>query len=517
MDIEAGRAATAPAAAFRLPGCIPMLVIVILAAFTPFAVTAQNVQESGASSVDRLLRQLEESQLIRSQSNQFTVIVPPIRADLIRDPQKAVERNLLRLDGDLLVVVADRMSSSFYLFLGIPRQWAVPVFLKIDPTLEPDSDITALVRHSLDQTRIEAVLPYFISRERLARFLVNLVFREFLLQHPGRYDEDPPLWISRALERELLTGTLWRPMLEPGQRIHLNQQFVDSLVVSRKALDDQAPMSFEELSFPPPEAMAEELREYYDISAHIFLRMLAELPRGKSKLVSWLMDIKNHLNWQVGFMNAFADDFPTFLDLEKWWAIQSVKVFQRNELQMLQPSESLARLEQILIRYSGNEESGEGESGGGEKESSKDEVPMAQSLRSWLESTSFLEHQVSLRQALKQLIFLHGQSHPVVRDTIAGYANAVDAYLRHKSEAVAPGRLRNSQHQSTIAINRVINELEEADRLRLQTAARVGELEFGLVKEEPLIPNYGSRGLTPSSSADATPVLQKSPAPPGVR
>ena len=466
---------------------ISLSFLIILSWGFKFSLAAQETSGGGASFLERL----NQNQVIHSQSQQFQVIEPPITAKNIKDPEKAIEMDLMRLDGDLLVVMADRFAASFYFFLGQPRTWKCPVILRINPQADPDMDVVIQIRAYADRTWIIADLPYFISKKKLGRAMVNIVLREYIRQFPGRYDEPPPLWISRALEREFLTGTVWRPMLERNQRVHLNQQFVDAVTVSQTALHDQIPMSFEELSFPPPEAMAEELREYFDVSSHVFLRKICDLPEGRARLAKWLQSLKNHLNWQVPFMKAYEGEFDTFLELEKWWAIQGVKVYQRNELQLLEPAESLARLDQILTQYLPVEFP--------DSESSKPNdtspraVPIAQSLRSYLENTTIQDHQAALHLAYKSLVFLHAQSHPMVQDTLAIYANSIDAYLTSLVSRPSQSRIRNNQASNASALNRIIRDIQLADQSRLQLAARVAQLKYGLRDIDPLIPNAGSR------------------------
>lgn len=459
-------------------------VIGIPAQLNTFPSPAQS-QPSG----NPLMELINRNDVVRSQSRQFEVIVPPITADSIKDPVKGIEEDLLRLNADLLVVMAEKVASSFYLFLGLPRKWESSVFFKINPELEPDNDVLVHIRRFKDKSQFVTELPYFISRKKLGRLLVRIVLHEFLLQHPGRYQEPPPLWLVRAMEREFLDGSLWRPLLEPNQEININQQFVDSLVVSHKALEGQIPLSFEELSFPPPEAMMDELRLYFDASAHIFMRNICELPGGKSNLVQWLRSYNNNLNWQIGFLQNFQSHFPTFLEIEKWWSIQGIKALRRNELLLLQPYESMTRLEQILLKVQPATISN--------ADASRNENPITPpkilTLQEFLQDSTFREHSPELTRIFKHLLFLHAQSHPLVTDTIAIYIDSINAYLSHKQPRKNNPRQKNSESQSTAALNRLIKDLNKADLVRRLTMVRAAELKFGVVPHQDLIPNKGQR------------------------
>lgn len=453
---------------------------------------------SSGCEAQTILDKLNKNQVVYSQSRQFAVLVPEIKPEMIKDPAKAIEKNLLRLDGDLLVITADRVAASWYQFMGIARHWKHPVYFKINTQMEPDSPVTVVINQFADQTQIVAEIPYFISREKLGRLFVQIVMREYLLNYPGMYNEEPPLWLGRAFERELLEGTFWRPLLEPKQRIHLNQQYVDSLVVSQVALGQQQLMSFEELSFPPPEVALEELREHYDVSAHIFLRKLCDLPDGKQKLVSMLQNLRNHLNWQVCLMKAYGSDFSNFLALEKWWALQGVQMIQRNEWHMLQPSESMARLEQILIRYqpvmeASNTSSLETD----ESRASHSQKPESFTLKKYLETTPFFEHEATVRLVYRQLIFLYSQSHPVVAELLLEYIHILETYINHRPSTSQTSRLVNSQSATPQALNRVIRDLDGIETRRLQTAARVAEWKLGVNIPDPLIHDSGSRVIQP--------------------
>lgn len=451
---------------------------------------------------------IKNSDLVRSQSQQFIVLEASINADTIKDPIKGIENKMLRLDGNLLVVMAEKVSASYYMFLGVPRKWENRVYFKINPQLEPGSDVVVQIRKLKDQTQIISELPYFIQKKKLGRLLVGIVFREFLMQHPGPYQEPPPLWVMRAFEREFLEGSLWRPLLEPNQKIHINQQFVDPLAVSHKLLNGQTPLSFEELSFPPPEALNDELRHYYDVSAHVFLRKLCELPKGKEMLLNWLKNLNKRLNWQLSFMNAYQQHFGTFLGIEKWWTIQGIKILRRNELSMLQPFESMTRLEQLLLRFEPTPETNDdgqpevnGSSGLVEGGSPTINAPEPIKLQDYLKQSQFREHADELAGIYNRLLFLHAQSHPLVSDTIGNYIVSIDNYLSHRSGIARNPRNRAPEGLSIAALNRLIKDLNKADLIRRQTIMRSAELKFGIIPSEDLIPDKGSVIKDPKDSA----------------
>lgn len=452
------------------------------------SITAQN----GAPG----LYKITQNEVIKSQSEQFEVLVPPIVAKDIKNPIKGIENQMIRLDGDLLVVMAEKMASSFYMFMSLPRKWDSKVFFKINPLLEPDQEVFVQVRRFRDQTHFAAELPYFITKKKLGRLLVRIVLHEFLLQYPGRHQEPPPVWVVRALEREFLEGTLWRPMLEPGKNIHLNQQFVDPISISQKLLNEEPPMSFEELSFPPPEAHEESLREYFDVSSHIFLRKLCDLPGGKKLVVSWMQSLNSHLNWQVGFLKEFRPYFSSYLDVEKWWSIQGLKLIRRNQFQMLQPYESMVRLEQLLVKFIPEEESPKqnDSEGANSTEIEKDiQLPNSVKLQEFVRKTPFSEHSAELLETQKRLMFLHAQSHPLVADTLGFYIHCIDGYLSHKSYKPGGTRKRNPETFTLAAQKRFIKDLDKADLMARSSILLAAEIRYGVVPEQEFIPDNGSR------------------------
>ena len=464
-----------------------------------FFVVGQQVGFNDQEIIEKeLFGGIKNRDVVRSHSQQFHVLESVINADTIKDPIKGIENKMLRLDADLLVVMAERVAASYYMFFGIPRNWENRVFFKINPLLEPGADVVVQIRNLKDQTQIISELPYFIQRKKLGRLLVGIVLREFLLQHPGPHQEPPPLWIVRALEREFLEGSLWRPLLEPDQKIHINQQFVDPLAVSHKLLDRQTPMSFEELSFPPPEAFADELRTYYDVSAHVFMRKLCELPKGKLILLDWLKSLSRRLNWQLSFMDAYQNYFGTFLEIEKWWTIQGIKILRRNELSMLQPFESMTRLEQLLLRFESIEDADDDSNSKYEADGLPQNglellnAPEPMKLQDYLAQTSFREHSDNLARTYNRLLFLHAQSHPLVLDTIGNYISIIDNYLSHRSKYSRNSRKKMPEGLSIVALNRVVKELDKADLFRRSIIMRSAELKYGVVPSEDLIPNKGS-------------------------
>jgi hypothetical protein len=72
------------------------------------------------------------------------------------------------------------------------------------------------------------------------------------------------------------------------------------------------------------------------------------LKDGPDDLRAMLANLPGCYNWQTAFQNAFAENFPRTLDLEKWWSLQIVAFATRNLGPQWTPAVSRDQLDAIL-------------------------------------------------------------------------------------------------------------------------------------------------------------------------
>src|SRR5205085_591999 len=93
---------------------------------------------------------------------------------------------------------------------------------------------------------------------------------------------------------------------------------------AHKTLQSRPPLSFHELSWPLEEQWFGEASEVYRASSQLFLSQLLRLEGGRSALRAMLVELPQRYNWQFAFLNAFHAHFQCTLDVEKWWALQTL-------------------------------------------------------------------------------------------------------------------------------------------------------------------------------------------------
>ena len=86
----------------------------------------------------------------------------------------------------------------------------------------------------------------------------------------------------------------------------------------------------------------------YRASAQLFVSEVLDRKDGPARLRTMLASMPRYYNWQVAFHSAFREEFPTPLDLEKWWALAVVNFAARDPGPGWTLAVSRAKLDEIL-------------------------------------------------------------------------------------------------------------------------------------------------------------------------
>jgi hypothetical protein len=123
---------------------------------------------------------------------------------------------------------------------------------------------------------------------------------------------------------------------------------VDALAKARLVLQDHPALTFEQLGWPDDAQLSGDDDGIYCASAQLFVGKLLELNQGAEHLRVMLQILPRYYNWQTAFRAAFAADFPRPIDLEKWWALQTVSFAARDAGPLWTPAASRDKLDEIL-------------------------------------------------------------------------------------------------------------------------------------------------------------------------
>ena len=289
-----------------------------------------------------------------SVSGQFIVI----GANPGPPPAAVTNAEFVRLDPALLAVSAERVKKPLWRQLGIDPMmpWRGRIFLALHPAASPHEDVTIISTRFVGVWNYRVELPEVVSRMRLTRALTGAVLLELANRdNPGDRSAEIPTWLTEGLAQQLLSDTPEMILSPPDQAVNgllenrsAIERGVDALAKARPVLQDHPALTFEQLGWPDDAQLSGDDGGIYCASAQLFVGKLLELNQGAEHLRVMLQILPRYYNWQTAFRAAFAADFPRPIDLEKWWALQTVSFAARAAGPLWTPAASRDKLDEIL-------------------------------------------------------------------------------------------------------------------------------------------------------------------------
>jgi len=302
--------------------------------------------------------QLPDMVSTRSNSGEFAIIsaqqVSPLAGSL------AVKTNitLVRLEPALLAATAEHIKNSIYQQLGInDTAWHGQIFLVLRPARSLDDEVTIVSSRFNNAWMYRVELPDVVSRGRLVRALAGAVLLEYANRTAGAHSAEIPEWLAAGVSQQLLDNVSPEIVsISPGQTIngYAEDRLVDndfsfnSLTHVRRVLKNTEPLTVEQLSWPTDNQLSGADGGIYRASAQLFMCDLMGLKDGAEKIRTMLQALPQFYNWQLAFRAAFQAEFPSSLDLEKWWALQSVDFVSRDAGPQWSPEVSREKLDELL-------------------------------------------------------------------------------------------------------------------------------------------------------------------------
>jgi len=295
-----------------------------------------------------------------SVSGQFIVSganpVPPS----VRPLPAITNADFVRLEPALLAVSAERIKKSLWRELDIDplTPWRGRIFLVLHPAASPDENVTIISTRFSDVWGYRVELPDVLSRASLARALTGVLLLELANRdNSGDRSAEIPAWLTEGLSQQLLASAAPEIILSPPdkmvnglpeQRIVAVEHGVDALAKARHVLQDHPALTFEQLSWPDDAQLRGGDGGVYRASAQLFVNELLKLDHGAEYLRAMFPMLPRYYNWQTAFRAAFAADFPLPIDLEKWWALQTVSFAAGDDGPAWTPAVSFGKLAEIL-------------------------------------------------------------------------------------------------------------------------------------------------------------------------
>jgi hypothetical protein len=292
----------------------------------------------------------------RDDSGQFIVAGAPQPSRLANLPSVANNTNFVRLEPAILAISAGRIKASLWRKLDISGGWHGKIFLTIHSAQSLDEDVTIVSEKFPNGWDYRVALPDVLSRVRFLRAMTGVVLLEFANRGAARSAEIPA-WLIDGLSQQLLISNDPEMILSSPYRLvnglaeshtMFTQRGLDPLSNARRILQNNSPLTFEQLSWPTDMQIAGDDGGVYRASAQLFVSDLLNLENGAAKLRAMLNWLPRYYNWQTAFQIAFRENFSEPLDVEKWWTLQTVSFVMHGRSPVWTPAVSREKLGEIL-------------------------------------------------------------------------------------------------------------------------------------------------------------------------
>lgn len=296
---------------------------------------------------------------VHSISGQFVVTGARQVSWFANLPTVATNADLVRLEPALLAISAERLKDSLWRKLGISADapWRGQIFFDLHPAQSLDENPVVISTPSINGWSYRIEMPDVLSRARFVRALTGVVLLELANRNATTLSADLPAWLVDGFSQQLLAADSPEDVLSLPNKIvdgvavtrtEVNERGFDPLGGVRHVLLDHPALTFEELSWPADAQVSGADGGAYRASAQLFVSELLGLKNGAAELRTMLDILPQFYNWQTAFQRAFRENFPRPIDVEKWWALQTVSFAARDPGPQWTPVVSRDNLNEIL-------------------------------------------------------------------------------------------------------------------------------------------------------------------------
>jgi hypothetical protein len=375
----------------------------------------------------------------KSRSGQFIVSGKGVESK-ISDRTSRTNFTVAQLTPPLVAVSCERIKTTIWRELEEKDPWTGKIYISLRPPVGADDVVTISSERFRDGWMYHVDMPNQVDRLRYTRAIVQVVFQERANRGAGTRSADLPDWLTEGFARWLMASEEKEIILEneltlstPDARItapriaHKAERMPDPLKAAHELLRANRPMTFEELSWPGQNGLAGQQGEIYGASAQLFVYRLLSLHDGPECFRAMFEDLPRHLNWQFAFLNAFHSSFKRPLEVEKWWALQTVSFTGRELSQVWPDAEAWQKLDETLrtpieVRRGTNAAPNRGS------------VTLQKIIRDW-DRPRQVE---ALRDRDRDLVALRLRVGPEFALLIDDYRRALLAYLHEPDKAILP-------------------------------------------------------------------------------
>jgi hypothetical protein len=408
-----------------------------------------------------------------SDSGQFVVVGAPQTSSLASLPQIVTDRALVRLDPALLAVSAERVKNALLRKMGVDSDLMQggTIYLTLQPARALDENVAVFPSRFGGTWVYHVVLPDVLPRERLARALTSVFLMDYANRNGGENLAQAPGWLIEGLSQEILAETMQDVILSvpdqtvnhiPVDRVSFTERGLDSLATARAVLKTYSILTFQQLCWPTDMQLSGEDGGVYRASAQLFVDQLLGLGKGPLKLRTFLNALPRFYNWQSAFFSAFHGSFSTPLDVEKWWALQTVIFSAHSHGPLWTFAVSREKLDEIL-----------GVSADFRSTSNSLPVRAEISLQDVIKNFGFGLQSDILRLKLHDLEVAQFRMVPSLAILAAEYRNALAGYLG-ENEVDRRGSIVNKFPSRVVSARETLRILNALDARRRSIALAMG-------------------------------------------
>lgn len=426
-----------------------------------------------------------EAGLTRSSSGQFIIRDQRQRGPSALAGSLVTNAQFMALDPTVLPVSCERLKQDVWRFLGITAAGNDKVQVVLHSASIPDESVRVIRERFRDGWQYRVDLPDAMQRTRFVRALVQVVLLDFANRNAPARCADIPFWMIEGLTQQLLATDAIEILVPPPQRnldgrvlssTNLNTRREDPLNNARVQFREHSMLTFADLSWPEERTWDESSSEVYGLSAQVFLNELLRLENGRGKLLDMLTLLPEKYNWQVAFVGAFSPEFGRLVDVEKWWALRTLRFTSVDPIRTLPLDESWRRLEEALRQAA-------------EIRGATNELPVQieTNLEAVVASGSERDLQVdALQSRVRELDLLRPRLAPALGPVADGYRNALTTYLEQIGKKGSRINLRKEAAHKKAQAN-LVTRLKQLD----------SRLEALKPKEEPVADTRKVPAATP--------------------
>jgi len=363
----------------------------------------------------------------RSFSGQFNVQGQSAPSLPFRLLNLATNGNYVFLEPTLVTVSCERIRQMVLRELGLGNVWQGKVYVSFRPVAGPRDEVFFTASHFADGWCYRLEMPDLVERHKYVLAVVQALLLEFANRQAGDRSAEVPLWLSEGLTHSILNSGEMEIILPPPSmaqgaappvEVVSHQKRASALGTVHRAFSETTPLTFEELSWPSRAPADETADLAYRSSSRLFLASLLQLREGRACLRSMLERLPRVYNWQFAFLDAFQGYFSRPLEVEKWWALQTLRFTTRDLAQAWSPEESREKLNEVLrvpVRVY--------QAAGELPESS--EVNLQSVVTAW----SAADQKQTLEAKLRQLEMIESRLAPELLPLVQDYRRALSTYL----------------------------------------------------------------------------------------